>query len=98
MKKLFRHHAAGVAALFALALALAGCESLTNVAPTKRIDYKSVASAPSLELPPDLTTPRYDDRYQVSPRRAPTRAPSPSSCRRRPMPRSCAPATSAGWS
>jgi outer membrane protein assembly factor BamC len=25
-----------------------------------------VSSAPSLELPPDLTTPRYDDRYQVS--------------------------------
>jgi outer membrane protein assembly factor BamC len=66
MKNLFCHHAAGVAALVALALALTGCESLTNVAPTKRIDYKSVASAPSLELPPDLTTPRYDDRYQVT--------------------------------
>lgn len=66
MKKLFRHHAAGVVALLALALALAGCESLTNVAPTKRIDYKSTATAPALELPPDLTTPRYDDRYQVT--------------------------------
>jgi outer membrane protein assembly factor BamC len=48
------------------ALALAGCEALSGVAPTKRIDYKSVSSAPALELPPDLTTPRYDDRYQVS--------------------------------
>lgn len=66
MKKLFRHHAAGAVALLALALALAGCESLTNVAPTKRIDYKSTATAPALELPPDLTTPRYDDRYQVT--------------------------------
>jgi outer membrane protein assembly factor BamC len=66
MKKLFRHHAAGAVALLALALALAGCESLTNVAPTKRIDYKSTAAAPALELPPDLTTPRYDDRYQVT--------------------------------
>ena len=45
---------------------LAGCESLTGIAPTKRIDYKSAATGPALELPPDLTTPRYDDRYQVN--------------------------------
>ena len=32
----------------------------------KRIDYKSAGSGPSLELPPDLTTPQYDDRYQVT--------------------------------
>jgi outer membrane protein assembly factor BamC len=32
----------------------------------KKIDYKSAGSAPSLEVPPDLTTPTYDDRYQVS--------------------------------
>ncbi|MEP7328696.1 MAG: outer membrane protein assembly factor BamC [Betaproteobacteria bacterium] len=45
---------------------LIGCESLTGIAPTKRIDYKSAATGPALELPPDLTTPRYDDRYQVN--------------------------------
>jgi len=50
----------------AVALALAGCESLYSISPSKRIDYKSVSSGPALELPPDLTTPRYDDRYQVS--------------------------------
>ena len=66
MKNPFRHPLAGVVALAALAFSLAGCESLTSVAPTKRIDYKSSASAPALELPPDLTTPRYDDRYQVT--------------------------------
>jgi outer membrane protein assembly factor BamC len=48
-----------------LALLLAACES-SNLSLTKRIDYKSASSAPSLELPPDLTTPRYDDRYQVN--------------------------------
>ncbi len=48
-----------------LALLLAGCES-GNLSLTKRIDYKSASSAPSLELPPDLTTPRYDDRYQIN--------------------------------
>jgi outer membrane protein assembly factor BamC len=52
--------------LAAAGLLLAGCESVTSLAPTKRIDYKSVSNAPSLELPPDLTTPRYDDRYQVT--------------------------------
>ena len=66
MKNPFRHPLAGVVALAALALALAGCESMSSVAPTKRIDYKSTATAPALELPPDLTTPRYDDRYQVT--------------------------------
>ncbi len=66
MKNPFRHHLAGVVALLALALSLAGCESVSSLAPTKRIDYKSTATAPALELPPDLTTPRYDDRYQVT--------------------------------
>ena len=50
-------------ATVALALALSGCES-TNL--TKRIDYKSTSTGPALELPPDLTTPRYDDRFSVS--------------------------------
>jgi outer membrane protein assembly factor BamC len=44
-------------------LVLAGCAS----GPTgKRIDYKSAGSAPSLELPPDLTAPQYDDRFSVN--------------------------------
>jgi outer membrane protein assembly factor BamC len=46
-----------------LAFALAGCESTS---PGKRIDYKSVNNSPPLELPPDLTSPRYDDRYVVT--------------------------------
>jgi outer membrane protein assembly factor BamC len=44
---------------------LAGCESMT-VSLGKKIDYKSAGSAPVLEVPPDLTTPTYDDRYQVT--------------------------------
>ena len=51
-------------ALLAVTL-LAGCES-TTFSMGKKIDYKSAASAPSLEIPPDLTTPNYDDRYQSS--------------------------------
>jgi outer membrane protein assembly factor BamC len=54
-------------AVLALAtLALAGCESMNLSSLSKRIDYKSTGSAPSLELPPDLTTPTYDDRYAVT--------------------------------
>ena len=43
---------------------LAGCESIGPSG--KRIDYKSTATAPSLELPPDLSQPRYDDKFAVS--------------------------------
>ncbi|MEP7183728.1 MAG: outer membrane protein assembly factor BamC [Betaproteobacteria bacterium] len=52
-----------VVVIVAAALSLAGCESLSI---TKKIDYKSVTTAPSLELPPDLTSPQYDDRYNVT--------------------------------
>ncbi|HEY1327482.1 MAG TPA: outer membrane protein assembly factor BamC [Casimicrobiaceae bacterium] len=55
-----------LAALVAVCLMLAGCESMNLSSLSKRIDYKSTSSAPSLELPPDLTSPSYDDRYQVT--------------------------------
>jgi len=66
MDTMLRPHVRGALAVALLATALAGCESLSSISPTKRIDYKSVSSTPSLELPPDLTTPKYDDRYKVS--------------------------------
>jgi outer membrane protein assembly factor BamC len=66
MNETIRSTAPGILAVLTLAVVLAGCESLSAMSPTKRIDYKSVASAPSLELPPDLTTPKYDDRYKVT--------------------------------
>lgn len=54
------------AALIAIAsLALAGCESM-SLSAGKKIDYKSTGTAPSLEVPPDLSTPNYDDRYNVA--------------------------------
>ena len=52
-------------ALVALLLStLSGCESVSSLG--KRIDYKSADAAPSLEIPPDLATPKYDDRYSVT--------------------------------
>ncbi len=53
------------AALFAACLLLAGCETMT-MSLGKKIDYKSSGSTPTLEVPPDLSTPTYDDRYQVA--------------------------------
>jgi outer membrane protein assembly factor BamC len=54
---------AGAIVVAALAvLLLAGCDTLSGSL-GKKIDYKSVATAPALEIPPDLTTPQYDDRY-----------------------------------
>ncbi len=56
---------ARLAALGLVALLLVtGCESMGPIG--KRIDYKSASAAPSLELPPDLTTPQYDDRFAVT--------------------------------
>ncbi len=44
--------------------ALGGCQnlSLENVL-SSRIDYRSSTRTPALEVPPDLSTPAYDDRY-----------------------------------
>ena len=62
------------------------------------------AAGPPLELPPDLTTPRYDDRYRCPPRRGLAAAGRNKDTRSRPAAeesrraRSCAPATSAGSS
>ncbi|MEO5699258.1 MAG: outer membrane protein assembly factor BamC [Casimicrobiaceae bacterium] len=32
----------------------------------KKVEYKSATSAPALEIPPDLTRPQYDERYNVT--------------------------------
>lgn len=53
-------------AIVVATIALAGCSG--SLLESKKIDYKSAATAatlPSLEVPPDLTTPAADDRYAV---------------------------------
>ncbi|MDR2244690.1 MAG: outer membrane protein assembly factor BamC [Burkholderiales bacterium] len=45
---------------------LAGCSSMKDITSGKRIDYKSTRTTPSLEIPPDLSAPQYDDRYAVT--------------------------------
>ena len=54
----------GVIACAALA-ALAGCKTNTSLLEGPQVDYKSAGQLPPLEIPPDLTTPRRDNRYVV---------------------------------
>ena len=55
-------------ALWVAALALAGCSALDNAT---RIDYRSAAKLPNLEVPPDLVSPRSDDRFAIPSRGQP---------------------------
>ena len=45
----------------ALTLALPGCGSMESA----KVDYTTEKKLPPLEVPPDLTTPARDDRYQI---------------------------------
>lgn len=45
------------------AVLLAGCEM--SLPESKKIEYKSAAKLPPLEIPPDLTKPSRDERYAV---------------------------------
>jgi outer membrane protein assembly factor BamC len=47
----------------AMTLSLAGCS--TSFWEGKKVEYKSAEKLPTLEVPPDLTSPTRDDRYQV---------------------------------
>ena len=49
------------------ALALSGCSWTSNILKGDKVDYKSQgqAEAPSLDIPPDLTSPTRDDRFAI---------------------------------
>jgi outer membrane protein assembly factor BamC len=49
----------------AAAAALAGCTISSDMLEGKKIDYKSAGQLPTLEIPPDLTTPARDNRFVV---------------------------------
>lgn len=57
--------AAAVCATVVVAAVLAGCETFGGATTSlgKRIEYKTTGTAPALEIPPDLNTPRFDDRF-----------------------------------
>jgi outer membrane protein assembly factor BamC len=49
----------------AAAASLGACSSPSSLFEGKKIDYKSAGQLPTLEIPPDLTTPARDNRYVV---------------------------------
>jgi outer membrane protein assembly factor BamC len=49
----------------ALVLALGACSTAKEMLEGKKVDYKSAGELPTLEIPPDLTTPARDNRYVV---------------------------------
>lgn len=52
-------------AYFVLLALLSGCGSMPGVLQGEKIQYKGAGKLPSLEVPPDLTSPARDDRYAV---------------------------------
>ena len=54
-------------ALAAVAVTLGGCSTIAEYSPfeSKRVEYKAATSGPSLEVPPDLTPPKYDERFRA---------------------------------
>ena len=46
-------------------LALGACTTATGLLDGNKVDYKSAGQLPTLEIPPDLTTPARDNRYIV---------------------------------
>ncbi len=53
--------------LTVMAAALSGCSTLQELSPfeSKRVEYKAAQAGPALEIPPDLTPPKFDDRYKA---------------------------------
>ncbi|MEK9776902.1 MAG: outer membrane protein assembly factor BamC, partial [Quisquiliibacterium sp.] len=57
---------AHLVALLAVAMVIGGCSSVGDAIEGKgSIDYKSPGERPRLDVPPDLVTPKGDDRYSV---------------------------------
>src|SRR4030065_1896003 len=46
-------------------VAVTGCNLMTLLPESKKMDYKSAGKLPPLEVPPDLTSPSTDERYIV---------------------------------
>jgi len=56
-----------IASIALAAFVAAGCSTISNLADSRKIDYKSsnASRLPPLEIPPDLARPTGDDRYVV---------------------------------
>ena len=48
-----------------ISIVLAGCSVTDALTESSKIDYRSAKKGPGLDVPPDLVSPRSDDRYRV---------------------------------
>jgi outer membrane protein assembly factor BamC len=62
------NRSSSLVALTALTLALGGCGTFSSLNPfeAKRVEYRTASPGATLEVPPDLSPPKYDERYKVS--------------------------------
>jgi len=60
-----RSRAATSALAATIALILGGCSTASDLLEGQKVDYRSASQVPTLEIPPDLTTPSRDNRYVV---------------------------------
>jgi outer membrane protein assembly factor BamC len=51
--------------LAALSLVLSACSVTDAITESSKVDYRSARKGPGLDVPPDLVSPRSDDRYKV---------------------------------
>ena len=58
------------APLVVCALALAGCSAPQALTDLSRIEYRTASQGQRLEIPPDLVSPKADDRFAVPQRAA----------------------------
>ena len=54
-----------LAALLAAATLATGCSVTETLRDATRVDYKTATKGPPLEVPPDLVSPRSDDRFAI---------------------------------
>jgi outer membrane protein assembly factor BamC len=63
-----------IASISVLLLAMSACSTLDNLSEDSKIDYRSARQRSTLELPPDIASPRSDERFNVPDRNAPATA------------------------
>lgn len=76
MKSRYRKPAARITGLLSIVLMIGGCSINEYLDERSRVDYQSAGKLPSLDIPPDLASPRSDGRFTVPERSAAERTAS----------------------
>ncbi len=63
-----------IASVGALVVSLSACSTIDSLTDDSKIDYRSAKQRSTLELPPDIASPRSDERFTLPDRNAPATA------------------------